>query len=92
MINKAKKEVFDDKDGFWINAITKELNYRQRIIGQIKVEDGEIISHLSTLQTAKELNSSSKKDCFSCIGCRLFKFTNGDQSIDCKCYEKRSPS
>jgi hypothetical protein len=45
-IQEAKKEVVDaifkDKGGFWINAVTKELNYRQRIIGIIKIEDGEL--------------------------------------------------
>lgn len=44
-----------DKNGFWINGITQELNYRQRIIGKIKIEDGEIVS------SKPSLNSSSNK-------------------------------
>ena len=43
-IKEAKKEVFDDKEGFWISAITKELCYKQRIIGKIKVEEGKIVT------------------------------------------------
>ena len=39
---EGKEQILKDKEGFWINAVTKELNYRQRIIGKIKVEDGYI--------------------------------------------------
>ena len=41
-IEKEFNRILKDKEGFWINAITKELCYRQRIIGKIKVEDGYI--------------------------------------------------
>jgi len=39
---EGKEQILKDKEGFWINAITKELCYRQRIIGKIKIEDGYI--------------------------------------------------
>ncbi len=37
-------DICKDREGFWINGITKELSYRQRIIGVIHVEDGEIVN------------------------------------------------
>jgi len=40
--NKSKEEEMDrilkDKEGFWFNEPTKELNYRQRVIGKITFE------------------------------------------------------
>ena len=53
-IEKEFNIILNDKEGFWINAITKELCYRQRIIGQIKIEDGEIVNTNNSKNTIKD--------------------------------------
>ena len=36
---ETKEKVLNNKDRFWLNGITRELNYGQRVIGKIKIED-----------------------------------------------------
>ena len=54
IIKSAREDILKDREWFWINAITKELCYRQRIIGVIHIEDGKIVNTKNPTKTEKE--------------------------------------
>jgi len=84
LLYDTKKEVFDE-------LIAKSYDFNEHKLPQEEIKES-MKRHLSALPKAKELNSSSKKDCFNCYFERLCPIQQDSRDACGLWQPKRSPS